>query len=426
MRIIPTTTTVAVLTRSPGASEVGALFTRVTRSPLGNSAERLGVVRELNSATRESIQEAAGGVAKGKLVVVLPAQDCFVKPIAMSSATFQGARAEVIQTIDELFPLSADDALVGMLDRVASPGASDISDDSGSASEAGYLLAAQRSKVNDSIGAIESALSARTWRVFAPHMAAFGFGAMHSERAVVVEELDVSGNPIHHSYADGKALRLTAPGAPSAQVDARFPASLDADGTRDAMELAVAAAIVDDTAPGAIAPLAGPMTSRSAHWIAPAAFACAAAGLFFMAGFVSDLRFNAAANSQEDRAISMQSEYDAAQAQRARLDALAADIARSSELGFPRVGRTLADVWSAVTVLPADAYFTRIELTASRAVLDGVAGSSGDVLQRLESSEAFTDARRERGSGRVPGDPSRETFALTATRLFDDREGQSQ
>jgi len=170
----------------------------------------------------------------------------------------------------------------------------------------------------------------------------------------------------------------------------------------------------------------GPVTSRAAHWAAPLTGAAAAAALLLAAGVASDMRFTGAAEREYDRAAALQTEFDAVTADRARLDALAANVERARALGFPRTGRTLADVWSAATVLPRDAYFTRIELTPARALLDGVAASSGDVLRRLEASEAFTGAARERGSSSVPNQPGFETFALSATRRFDDRREADQ
>ena len=170
----------------------------------------------------------------------------------------------------------------------------------------------------------------------------------------------------------------------------------------------------------------GPVTSRAAHWAAPLAFAAGAAARLIAAGFASDLRFTSAAEREYDRAASLQTEFDAATADRARLDALAANVDRARELGFPRIGRTLADIYSATTVLPEDAYYTRIELTPARALLDGVAASSGEVLRSLEISEAFANATRERGATRVSNQPPRETFSLSATRLFDERQEANQ
>ncbi|HBS28815.1 MAG TPA: hypothetical protein DEB06_05055, partial [Phycisphaerales bacterium] len=90
---------------------------RVRGSALGVRADApVRIASFLTSA--EDARRVLAPLAQGaRVVLTLPAHWTSLRPIALTSAKWAGAREEVLRSVQGLFPLAADAAMVGLIDR---------------------------------------------------------------------------------------------------------------------------------------------------------------------------------------------------------------------------------------------------------------------------------------------------------------------
>lgn len=387
---------------------VGALGRRVR-------VRRGPVLRGFLSMAPEEARAALSGVSGAREVVLTcPSGMCGVRPMQLEFARWGSAKGEITRSIDRLFPLSSEEAAVGLVDAGASGG-----EGSGRA----YLVAAARHDIQQWSGHLERALGHEVTEVLSPHMAMLGLGLQHDQRAGVIEATP-AGEEIHW-LRYGLVDELGAPW--SSEMDdsttlagarlVRLPGAGGGGGVDELSghDLAIGAALAPTVAGGRYSPVLGRAPAAPRRWLAPTAAAVAAGLLLWAAPGVREARYERALADLEAREAAMESDF-------ARIEAMRGELARLRGLMEEGVGSVvkgwrspMPDLVAIHEVLPAGAYVYDVGVTEARATIAGEAPRASDVLRALEASMAFRDPRQESPTAPVPGG-ERERFDFSATR----------
>ena len=323
-----------------------------------------------------------GRVDQGaRVVLVLPASWCGVRPVGVPIARWNAAKAELQRSIDGLFPLTSEDALLGLVERTSEPG---------EPSQGSFLIASSSARVGPWLDAIRRAFGVDQMSVVSPHMALAGLGVQDRPAAEVRERL-ATGGWVEHRLRWGLLADAGAPTrAPLTGTDSGW-ALLDNDQWRSLSptDLCVAAAMAMRTAPGSFAPLLGPSPRVPQRWVPAAALALLAAGVLWAGPALRDWRLQAAINALDtkardfsDQLAQASSDYDAAM----RLGSRINDAQRLTPADAPDLLDELARVQQAV---PAEGFLYRVELSTAAVTLKGECRRAGDVLRALNASPAL-------------------------------------
>ncbi|MFM9958154.1 MAG: hypothetical protein ACKVZJ_08750 [Phycisphaerales bacterium] len=422
----------------------------VSRGPWRARAWRGPVLRGFLSAPSDEVRRALSGllVAAGasnnaRMILTVPTAWCAVRPVPVDARGWAGAREGVLASIEQLAPVSAADAMVGVVSRRALD-ENEGGDDGGTAgggvgggvgggaggdaalSASGWLVVARRSQAGAWMQAIARAMGRDVSAVLSASMALPGLGLQNADRAEVLDEL-AGGVTVRHVLRGGELDELAAPmgftdGASAGAL--RLPgASDDAGGTSvSGYELAVAAAIAEDLGAGQFVPIEGAGRRPARRWMLPAA-ACVGAALLGVAGLrVSEARYERAIAdlaAQREAVADQQREVERVRARTLRLASLVEQGVSPIIKGWTPVLPQIASAQSAVT---GDGFIYWVKLSgpdgASPGVVEmrGEAKQSGDVLAALESpGSLFANAKLVDPMSSVP-QRGLETFTVRADR----------
>jgi|GEM_PF-2090776 len=341
-------------------------------------------------------QSALASIARqpGSLVVVAPAAWCVVGTAAITQKQWRAARAELLESVEHMFPIERDDALLGQIDLFSRENPH-LDHPVG-----GALIAAKRSRVAPAVQAIESALGRSALRVISAHMALPALGLQRDEKALVFDEA-AYGERVQHELAYGLPVALdesitenstdapqgaftcvVMPGA--APVNEAQPVSPTL--------LAIAGALSATVFAGRFAPLMGP-PQRVAPWCAgPTVAGAAAALLLVVAGQVwgsrlrnETMRIDQRMSAIEDRVIHTQQ----LRTETERVDALLRNGVQATLAQWDSPMPILREVTAA---LGEEGFYYRIEVNGASVLLRGEAASADAFLQRLVGSRLFSAA----------------------------------
>lgn len=382
---------------------------RVAVGPIGARTVRAVTIERFLLPTGEARDPAALRAIAGRarrVLLTVPGSWCASRPIGLTTRDWRGARDELRRSIDRFVPFTPDDALAGIVT---------MHDDAG-APAGGLLVAASRGRVEPWRRAVEAALGVPVGAVMCPMIASLGLGLQRARRAAVLEP--VGFRAMHrHELALGLPVRAAQPAddADITAADAVLPG--DAASTVTGCELASAAAAASLVAPGVFAPLDGRVTTHRGDWIAPAAAVAAALALFISAPAVEEARVRAAIESLAQERESLAEPFARVRDVRKQAERLSALLGRdiaAATAGWSSVLPILAETQAAV---PEAGFLYRIEIDGRGVTISGEAPDTPTILERLESSDHLTAARRA-GPLSPSAEPGLDVFEMRA-----DREG---
>lgn len=348
--------------------------------------------------------------ATPRLVLTLPASWSGIRPIALTSASWASARQEIERSVDGFFPFAEGQALVGLIDRNGEGDAK---------ASGGYLVAAERARVDPWLSLIETAAGRSVHRVMPAQAAVLGLGLQNEPEAEVIERL-ASGAGVVHRLHWGRVREL---GAPLAERTTPLPRlAFDArDSLRgepvSAEDLAVAGALAGRIAPGSFAPLSGPASKAAKRWLGPVAALIGAGAVVWFASGVAEARFARAASEIESERAAARAALDASARLREEADRLESLIRRGIAEPTASWRSVLPDLLQAQRVVGDDGFLHRIELDGRSVSLVGEARRTSDVLRRLEEAPEFVRARTT-GASVIVEERGTEQFSVRADRVL--------
>lgn len=382
----------------------GAAFVRVQRGVRGGVVRHLGLVESLQHVSAERLRGIAGKAPR-HVVLVLPSGATATRQVSFGLAAFRDGLPELKRSAGELFPLPAHDVELGYLRRVAP----DTGDDAG-----GYLLAAQRSRVEPIVEQLRSAFGDPSITVLSTAMAMLGLGLQHQPAACVAEHGPIG--PAHHHLRFGQVVELD--GEPGdAKPDAVLP---DAQSERSAQAFALAAAgaLVLDVAARDIVPFRGALPRQARQWLAPAACSAAAAALLLAAPMILEVRHERAIAQIEERRRAVVTDIEGAQQARRDLERYVALIDQAQVLSAAGASHVLEDLVAAHAAVPRSAFVEQITIQPNGIVVCGAADRAGDVLASIEASPLFDAARNVNPPAALgPSLDHKEEFEIAAMRV---------
>lgn len=368
-------------TITPGVTINEAL--RAGHAPLREAVTRLGV--------------RASGI---RIALTCPSGICSLRPIGLGIENWSKARDEVLASLGRLFPMTSDNALVGLIDRRPDAVAAD------SAAHRGYLCAVRRDQINPWLTMIEQALGRAPDIVLAPPMATFGLGLQQTEHAGVIER-QPSGICTIHRLEYGEITALSEPWSPEIDESAalagirllEMPTAAAAQplpGVEriDPQQYAASCALATLVGSAHLAPLHGRTPRRLPAWVAPAAAVLLAVVLVGASFPLRAARYDRAIAEAADQERTIQPEFVRVSALRQE-----AEMRRNT---LQAVVRNHMNAWTPMTpdlaalraAMPDGAFLYRYTLDANHLTIHGEAPRAADVLLAIERSEAFTAAQQ--------------------------------
>ncbi len=400
-------------------------------APVGARLTSAPTIAGARTMPAEQLRARLPKVGAGDGVIfVCPSSHAHARAFGVGASAWHAAEEDIRATIATLFPLTPEDALVGVVD------AADGGDDDHAPE--GVLVAASREQLRAWTEHLGAALGRSPDAVVAPVQCVPTLGFQHLERAIVREHVGM-GEVVEHE------LRLGLPGAvgnppdPDRAPDAQLPsdepthatartahstppgtartAGIAATGGGALERLARAAAALPRSAPKHVVAIDGALPAGRSRWLIPALAGGLALVLTAAALQAPGVRTSAALErlSAEEARLA----DDVAEAAALRRETLT--LERLIETGY--AGATAG--WSpalpvlreASRMIPEGGYAWEIVIEGETLRLSGVAQDSGAVLARVESSPVFTGASFVAPPGRSPDpeDGGGERFDLRAT-----------
>ncbi len=405
MRLTPWTTTSLAIVGNDLA------VARLRGSVRGVRVERCELIRSFLSLSPAERRGALApfGAGNPDVLLTIPADWSALRPLALSVSSWGAARDEILGSIESLFPLSRNDAMVGLIERsgAADPGSS-------------YLVAADSARLQPWREAIVEAIGSPVSRILSAQMAMLGMGLQSSAQATIAEQTPAGGR-LSHRLSHGRVVELAVPADREEPVDAGLPGS-DSD-ERAPVDLAIGAALAPLVAPGSFVPLEGRPFKTPNRWAVPASAIAASVALVIGASFVLDSRYEAESERLRSGGEAMQAVLAEVQSDRAfvrQTSSLLDQTVRPVVEGWRSV---LPDLVAAQGALPDDGFLYRIELDESAVTIKGEAGRASEVLTALERSPVFAGARSLDASFAVEERQS-EQFHVQASREAHLRAGE--
>ena len=393
MTMVPTT----VLAAAATGDTLGLAL--VSRGPRGGRVIATSTVEAYASGGAEraaaAARELVGGRRVREAVVVAPAAWCLTREIAVSPRDWPSARAGVLDSLEDLLPMRAEDARVGLLGLLGE----------GERLDRGAVIAARREDVDPLVAAIESAAPGARVATISSHMAALGLGLQGETTSSVVEHDGAAEASVELERGLARSVDGTSPrGARIVRVGTDVRAA----------ELAAAGAAALRAAPAAIAPLTGPAPRAWARSAAPALVGAAAAVMLAAAPFVWSARLESGAERARAQRASLSEQLESARDARARAEELTALCAAydNATAGWGGVTPALRE---ALAALGGEGFLYRAQLDAGTLTITGESPDPGAVLERLESSSRFRGARFMTPLTSSPTDESLRVFNIRAS-----------
>lgn len=407
MTMLERTRVCAAIVGEPGRERVGFAVVRGSAAwpgPTVDLADLLAAssggspaAHGLNEARQmlTSMKREAGTAAAFTLVV--PTSWCSIRPMPLGVRSWSTAREELAATAEKLFPMSSDDALLGLLEAVPAEAAIDTEQPQ----PRGFVVAISRSRLKPVREALERLMGMPCAEVLALPMCVASMGMQGEAVASVIEDAS-SPMALRHTLEFGLVRALAEPAGFSGGEMPEKTITIEADAGYEAraartrlgpVDVAIAAGLLPSVLAGRYVPLVGRAPRAANRWAMPAA-AAVLAGLMVMGGFwARDARYRSAAADLEAQTAELSATAQTSSAMRVA----AADTARMVEKG---VSPTLKGWRSVLPVLreaqsavPADGFAYRIEVTPTEIVLQGEAKRLNDVIEAVEAGREMTGAR---------------------------------
>ena len=357
-------------------------------------------LRTGHASLREGVSRLGIRLSGARIVFTCPSGMCSLRPIGLGIDNWSKARDEVLASLGRLFPMTSDNALVGLIDR--RPDA--ISGES--AGHRAYLCAVRRDQVNPWIVMIEQALGRAPDIVLSPPMATLGLGLQQTEHAGVIER-QPSGICTIHRLDHGEITALSEPWSPEVDESAalagirllELPTAATAQpfpGVEriDPQQYAASCALATIVGFAHLAPLLGRTPRRLPSWVAPAAAVLLAAILVGASFPLRAARYDRAIAEAAREESAIQPDFVRVSAQRQEAEA------RRNTL--QTVVQNHLNAWTPMTpdlaalreAMPDGAFIYRYTLDANHLTIHGEAPRASDVLLAIERSDAFAAAQQ--------------------------------
>lgn len=361
---------------------------RVRIGPMGASVLATATLEAFLEMSPADRKDALGAIRAGasRLVLVTPSDWCAVRPIAITTKGWKSAKPELIQSIDRLVPMTADDAMVGLLNLYA--------DDL--APKEGRLIAMRRAVAEPWMHAIEDAAGASITMTLSPHMAMLGLGVQREDHTDIIEVLDAD-DLVRHEMHQGLPVQMGGAVDGDLAPDALLlphHTSLKHERTATGVNLAVAGAVAPYVAPHAFAPMQGSLPSQGSSWLAPIGALAAAAALLLASPFIYDARLERGIESLRAEQAALTEPFQEAQALRARTERLASLLLEGVRDTTATWRPALPALAESQNALSGEGFLYRIVLDTRGVTISGESDDAGAVLRALEESPLLTSARR--------------------------------
>ncbi len=335
----------------------------------------------------------AGARRVNNAVLVLPSVWCATREIALTPADWASAKAGVIESLEDLVPIPADDAHVGLLG---------LCDESERCTR-GVIVAAKRSVVDPIVGAMRQAVPDASVTVLSSSMAAIGLG--HDDSAVYVTDEDDGSEPGVVLHGGLPVSQEPLAGENARRVVVGEGVSL--------LTLAAAGAVARRAAPDVIVPLVGERSRAAAKHLRAGLMFTAATLLLALVPMVWSARLENGANDAVARRTALLDDFRSSQAERARAERYA---------GLCEAFDSVTQEWESVTPVLRDAvgsigddgFFYRIRYEGGVLFFTGESSDPGSVLERLESSASLESASQTTPLTPSPIDPGLLVFTFRA------------
>lgn len=392
----------------------------VRRSATGAERRDGPVIRRFLSLSGDDAarQLAEVAVAGARIVLALPGSACAVRPIALTTRTWAKARAEIQRAVPSLFPLTAEDALLSLID--AAP-----KDDDAGTPESGWLIATSRQRMEIWRTAIERAVGRGIDEVIPFHAAVAALGLQHDQQATVIESVRTGGARAHrfryahptqlsqpaeldhpdpNDWTTGRLITLS----DKAQADAATPTDL-------AVAAANASRLARDGGMAAFVPFVGRVATPRSRLVMPLAGIGAAAAMVTVAIMLGNARMASATERVEADREEIVAQVSVVREQRERYQGLAKRIKLFAQLTPAAQPRVLPLLASAQQSVPVDGFLYRVDLDAQMVTIRGEAPRTLDVLARLEATEHYRSAESLEPPAMIK-DRTLESFHIRARR----------
>lgn len=388
--------TTTILSAFPHADSIALAL--VELRPRSVRTLAVDTLESAGAPTPDLLSAAAARLVSGRtvseIVVVAPADWCATREIGIPPRDWRTARAGVMESLEDLVPVAAEDAMLGLLGL----------HEADESCARGAIVVARREQVEPVLAALRSAAPGALETVVSSAMAALGLGLADEPAVRVIEPGGVAESSLTLRY--GLPAAIDAPPAASER-----PVRIGED--IPATTLAAAAITARRAAPASFAPLVGRPARRWTRYALPAGLVAAAALMVTASPFVWDSRLDAGAEDARVERVALRDAFDAAQRTRSEAERYAALCSAFDEAtdGWRSVVPTLRD---AIGALEDSGHLYRLSYDSKRVVLTGESADPGAVLERLESAGTLSGARSTTPMTPSPTDPSLRVFTFSA------------
>lgn len=327
-------------------------------------------------------------------LVVVPARWCLTRELAMVPEDWAEGREGVLGSLEDLLPMTAEEAHVGLLGLFGSD----------ERAHRGVIVAVNRRDPEPILRALEQAVPGAKPRVLSSHMAALGLGLHGAPRARVIESDGASDQALELAF--GLPVGFDAePVGPGDTV--RLGVDISAE------DLAVAAARAPAVAPGAFAPLEGRVRRAWSSAVIPLAGIAAAALLVMLGPAVWAARLESGTARAEIQRAELHEPFTRAQGLRAQTEQDVA-LCRDADAATAGWGSVLPVLEETLDALGDDGFLYRLTLDQQGLSLTGETPAPGAVLEKLESASTLRDATTTAPLTNSPVDPGLSVFTIRA------------
>jgi hypothetical protein len=370
----------------------------VATGPTGARVLRATEAAGFDAAAPERFAAAVSGFLAGEPVdeamLVAPAAWCALREIAVTPAEWPSARQGVLESLEDLLPLAAEEARVGVI------GLYDENERCGR----GALVAVRRDVIDPLVDALRQSTAGARVTVVSSHIAALGLDVQGAPRTSVVENDGAVDASLE--LAGGLPIHIDEP-APRSQTILRIGEDVSP------ADLAAAAPMASLAAPGAWAPMTGDAPNAWKRHL-PAGAAIALAALLLAASpLIWNARLSAGAEAAEVRRVELREAFDRAQSARAEAERLT-ELSRAFDRATADWASVMPAVTQAVEALGAEGFIYRLQLERGVLTMTGESPAPGDALERLESARALSNARFTTPLTPSPTDPALRVFTIRA------------
>lgn len=367
-------------------------------------------------------RRALASIAVGRIVLICPSAWAGIRPISMSLGQWRRARGEVLRSIEQLLPLDAEDASIGLVSRGSADAGPDA-DGEESAGAGSYLIGVRTSQLQPWIDALEAAVGRRIDEVVTPHMVLSGLGHQRDPKAIFTESSAILGE-VAHELSFGSVVGLDEPrssgqsesaGAPLVPLPDLESGTSVASGL-SAEDIGIGAALAPLATGESVAPLRGRSAPAPKRWVLPVAAAMLAIGLFAGADAIQNRRYDLAADRAVEQQLQIEQEFNAVLDQRAELDRLITLLGEDIQVQTAGWGSVMPLLVAARQTIPAEGFLYELQLNDRNITLVGEAPRSRVVLTNLEQSPEFESALNVHPPSGVIERAGMETFNVRAAR----------